>query len=111
MAQDRLGRAHALVAAGRRYLTGTLSDLRVRVQAGHVPTTADRDPVVVLGPAPSAAKPGRLVANINALHHDFGADVGVDPIPVMTLVAAARRGLIRPQPCPTPDPNYERSDR
>lgn len=45
MARDRLGRARALVAAGRRCLTGTLGDLRVRVQAGHVPTTADRDPV------------------------------------------------------------------
>jgi alkylation response protein AidB-like acyl-CoA dehydrogenase len=39
---DRLGRADALVAAGRRYLTETLDDLWVRVQAGHAPTMADR---------------------------------------------------------------------
>jgi alkylation response protein AidB-like acyl-CoA dehydrogenase len=42
VAQDRLGRAHALVAAGRRYLTGTLDDLWVRVAAGHAPTMSDR---------------------------------------------------------------------
>ena len=42
VAQDRLGRAHALVTAGRHYLTGTLDDLWVRVQAGHQPTMADR---------------------------------------------------------------------
>jgi indole-3-acetate monooxygenase len=40
--QDRLGRAHALVTSGRRYLTGTLDDLWERVQAGHTPTMADR---------------------------------------------------------------------
>ena len=45
IAQDRLGRAHALVAAGRRYLTETLNDLWVQVQAGHVPTMADRGPL------------------------------------------------------------------
>jgi indole-3-acetate monooxygenase len=42
VAQDRLGRAHALVAASRRYLIETLNDLWVRVQAGHAPTMADR---------------------------------------------------------------------
>ena len=40
--QDRLGRAHALVNAGRRYLTGTLTDLWMEVQAGHAPTMGDR---------------------------------------------------------------------
>jgi indole-3-acetate monooxygenase len=42
VAQDRLGRAHALVTSGRRYLTETLDDLWVRVEAGHAPTLADR---------------------------------------------------------------------
>jgi alkylation response protein AidB-like acyl-CoA dehydrogenase len=42
VAQDRLGRAHALVAAGRRYLTETLNDLWVKVQTGDAPTMADR---------------------------------------------------------------------
>jgi alkylation response protein AidB-like acyl-CoA dehydrogenase len=42
MAQDRLGRAHGLVAAGRCYLTETLNDLWKRVSAGHAPTMADR---------------------------------------------------------------------
>jgi alkylation response protein AidB-like acyl-CoA dehydrogenase len=42
IAQDHLGRAHALVAAGRRYLTETLNDLWVRVEAGYAPTMADR---------------------------------------------------------------------
>ena len=41
-AQDRLGRAYALVAAGRRFLSGTLSDLWRAVQAGRAPTEADR---------------------------------------------------------------------
>jgi alkylation response protein AidB-like acyl-CoA dehydrogenase len=40
--QDRLGRAHALVAAGRCYLVETLNDLWVRVLAGHAPTMEDR---------------------------------------------------------------------
>ena len=44
-AQERLGRAQALVTAGRRYLTETLNDLWVRVQAGHPPTMADRGPL------------------------------------------------------------------
>ncbi len=42
VAQDRLGRAHALVAAGRRYLRATLDELWVSVQAGHTPTMTDR---------------------------------------------------------------------
>ena len=37
-----LGRAHALVAAGRAYITTTLADLWTRVQDGLVPTLADR---------------------------------------------------------------------
>jgi alkylation response protein AidB-like acyl-CoA dehydrogenase len=45
LAHDRLGRAHALVTGGRRYLTETLNDLWVRVQAGHAPTMADRGPL------------------------------------------------------------------
>ena len=36
------GALYALVAAGRRYLVGTLDDLWVRVLAGHVPTMEDR---------------------------------------------------------------------
>ncbi|MGH9234554.1 MAG: acyl-CoA dehydrogenase family protein [Acidimicrobiales bacterium] len=39
---DRLGRAHVLVAAGRRHLTETLDDLWTRVLEGHAPTMADR---------------------------------------------------------------------
>jgi alkylation response protein AidB-like acyl-CoA dehydrogenase len=42
MAQDRLGRAHVLVTAGRRYLSDTLNDLWLRVQAGQAPTMAHR---------------------------------------------------------------------
>ena len=42
VAQATLGRAHAVVAAGRAYLVGALSDLWVRVEAGHAPTMADR---------------------------------------------------------------------
>jgi alkylation response protein AidB-like acyl-CoA dehydrogenase len=42
VAQDRLGRAHALVAAGRRYLTESLNDLWERVEGGHAPTMGDR---------------------------------------------------------------------
>ena len=42
VAHDRLGRAHALVTAGRRYLTETLNDVWARVQTGHPPTMEDR---------------------------------------------------------------------
>jgi indole-3-acetate monooxygenase len=42
VAQDRLGRAHALVAAGRRHVTESLNDLWVRVKGGHAPTMGDR---------------------------------------------------------------------
>jgi alkylation response protein AidB-like acyl-CoA dehydrogenase len=41
-AQHRLGRAHALVAAGRRYVTETLNDLWLKVRSGHAPTMAER---------------------------------------------------------------------
>jgi alkylation response protein AidB-like acyl-CoA dehydrogenase len=42
VAQDRLGRARAMVDAGRHYLVDTLGDLWARVEAGHRPTLADR---------------------------------------------------------------------
>jgi indole-3-acetate monooxygenase len=42
VAQATLGRAHALVVAGRTYLIETLNNLWVRVQAGHAPSLADR---------------------------------------------------------------------
>jgi alkylation response protein AidB-like acyl-CoA dehydrogenase len=42
VAQDRLGRAHAIVAAGRCYLLQTLAELWEKVQAGHAPTLSDR---------------------------------------------------------------------
>ena len=45
IAQDRLGRAQALVDSGRRYLTTTLADLWSEVQAGHAPTMSDRGPL------------------------------------------------------------------
>ncbi len=44
-AQERLGRAQALVTASRRYLTETLNDLWVKVRAGHPPTMAERGPL------------------------------------------------------------------
>jgi alkylation response protein AidB-like acyl-CoA dehydrogenase len=42
VAQATLGRAHALVAAGRTYLIETLNNLWTRVQAGHEPNLTDR---------------------------------------------------------------------
>lgn len=42
VAQDRLGRAHAIVAAGRHHLIQTLHELWEKVQAGHAPTLSDR---------------------------------------------------------------------
>jgi alkylation response protein AidB-like acyl-CoA dehydrogenase/ubiquinone/menaquinone biosynthesis C-methylase UbiE len=42
MAQDRLGRAYALVAAGRRYLTETLNDVWEKVKRDNAPSMADR---------------------------------------------------------------------
>ncbi len=41
-AQERLGRACAIVAAGRHHLVQTLGDLWEKVQAGHVPNQSDR---------------------------------------------------------------------
>lgn len=40
-AQDRAGRAHALIAAGRHYLIDTLAELWDRVNAGEQPSLAD----------------------------------------------------------------------
>jgi alkylation response protein AidB-like acyl-CoA dehydrogenase len=41
-AQHRLGRAHALVTAGRHHLTDTLNNLWSTVRSGHAPTMAER---------------------------------------------------------------------
>jgi alkylation response protein AidB-like acyl-CoA dehydrogenase len=42
LAQDRLGRAQAIVTAGRHYLVHTLSELWEKVAAGHAPSLSDR---------------------------------------------------------------------
>ena len=42
VAQATVGRAHALVSAGRAYVRGSLENLWSRVDAGHAPTLADR---------------------------------------------------------------------
>jgi alkylation response protein AidB-like acyl-CoA dehydrogenase len=41
-AQDRLGRASAMVAGARHYLVGTLADVWAKVEQGHPPTLGDR---------------------------------------------------------------------
>ncbi|HWL85677.1 MAG TPA: acyl-CoA dehydrogenase family protein [Polyangiaceae bacterium] len=42
VAQDRLGRAKALILSGRHYLVQTLRELWEKVQAGHAPSMSDR---------------------------------------------------------------------
>jgi len=45
MAQERLGRAKALILSGRHYLVQTLRELWEKVEAGHAPTMSDRGAV------------------------------------------------------------------
>ena len=70
MAQDHLGRAHALVTGGRAYLTSALDDLWQRVLAGHTPTMADRAPLWL---AATHVAQGALAA-IELLYTAAGAD-------------------------------------
>ena len=64
-AQAALGRAQALVAAGRAYLLETLSALWARVQAGHAPSLADRG---ALWLAATARRPQRAGRDPAAVH-------------------------------------------
>jgi alkylation response protein AidB-like acyl-CoA dehydrogenase len=69
-AQEHLGRAQALVAGGRAYLTTTLDDLWQRVLAGHDPTMEDR---AALWLAATHVAQGSLAA-VELLYTAAGAD-------------------------------------
>jgi glyoxylase-like metal-dependent hydrolase (beta-lactamase superfamily II) len=77
------------VAALEGYFEHITTEARARFDAGMSPMEAARD--IDLGPYAGLREPERLVANVNALFHDFGADVPVDAVTVITLMAEARR--------------------
>ncbi len=81
------------VATLKGYFEHLTTEARTRFDTGMSPLEAARD--IDLGPYAHLREPERLVANINALYKDFGADVAVDPVTVITLMAEYRAD--RPQ--------------
>jgi glyoxylase-like metal-dependent hydrolase (beta-lactamase superfamily II) len=77
------------VAALRDYFGYLTAEARTRFDAGMSPFEAARD--IDLGPYAQLSERERLAANVNALYHDFGGDVAVDAVTVITLMAEARR--------------------
>jgi cyclase len=77
------------VAGIKGYFEHLTAEAQTRFDAGMSPLEAARD--IDLGRYAHLREPERLVANINALYRDFGADMSVDPVTVMTLMAEARR--------------------
>ncbi|HZA79077.1 MAG TPA: MBL fold metallo-hydrolase [Acidimicrobiales bacterium] len=76
------------VATLKGYFEHLATEARTRFDAGMSPLEAAGD--LDLGHCAHLREPERLVANVNAVYHDFGADVAVDPISVMTLMAEFR---------------------
>src|ERR671919_2313510 len=76
------------VATLKGYFEHLATEARTRFDAGMSPLEAAGD--LDLGHYAHLREPERLVANVNALYHDFGADVAVDPISVMALMAEFR---------------------
>ncbi|HET6836219.1 MAG TPA: hypothetical protein VFH30_20325 [Acidimicrobiales bacterium] len=77
------------VAALKAYFEHLTTEALTRFDTGMSSLEAARD--IDLGPHTHLREPERLVANINALYKDFGADVAVDPVTVITLMAQSRR--------------------
>ena len=76
------------VASLKDYFQRLTNHARDCLDAGLTPLEASRN--IDLGPHTHLREPERLIANINALYHDFGADVAVDPVTVITLMAESR---------------------
>jgi cyclase len=77
------------VASMKGYFEHLTSEARRFFDAGVSPPEAARD--IDLGRYAHLREPERLVANINALYKDFGADVASDAVTVMNLMADSRR--------------------
>jgi glyoxylase-like metal-dependent hydrolase (beta-lactamase superfamily II) len=77
------------VAALKAYFEHLTTEALTRFDTGMSSLEAARD--IDLGPHTHLHEAERLVANINALYKDFGADVAVDPVTVITLMAESRR--------------------
>ncbi len=73
------------VANLKDYFQRLTTHARDCLDAGLTPLEAARS--IDLGPHARRREPERLVANINALYHDLGADVAADPLTVITLMA------------------------
>jgi len=76
------------VADLQAYFARLTTQARTGFDAGMSPLEAARD--IALGPHAHLREPERLVANINALYHDFGVDVATDAFTVITLMAQSR---------------------
>jgi alkylation response protein AidB-like acyl-CoA dehydrogenase len=104
VAQAALGRAHALVAAGRSYLIETLSDLWARVHAGHAPSLADRG---ALWLAATHAAHSALEA-IGMLYTTAGASAVYSTCPLDRCLRDARTAV---QHICTQETNFELAGR
>jgi cyclase len=77
------------VAHLKGYFEHLTTQARDCLDAGLTPLEAAR--TIDLGGYAHLREPERLVANVNALYHDFGADVATDAVTVMSLMAQSHR--------------------
>jgi alkylation response protein AidB-like acyl-CoA dehydrogenase len=103
-AQAALGRAHALVAAGRAYLLETLGGLWTRVQSGDAPSLADRG---ALWLAATAAAHDALEA-IERLYTAAGSSAVYGRCPLDRCLRDARTAV---QHAGTQETNFELAGR
>jgi alkylation response protein AidB-like acyl-CoA dehydrogenase len=104
MAQATLGRAHALVAAGRSYLTDALNDLCGRVQDGHAPSLTERGALYL---AATHAAHSALEA-IELLYTAAGASAVYSSCPLDRCLRDARTAV---QHVVTQETNFELAGR
>lgn len=74
------------------YFELLIGQAKQRFEAGMSPLEASED--IDLGPYEGWSEPERLVANLNALYHELGADVPTDPITVFGYMASSSRAGI-----------------
>lgn len=77
------------VAVLKGYFQHLMVEARACFEAGMTPLEASRR--IDLGPYLDLREPERLVANVNALYHELGADVATDPATIVTLMAESLR--------------------
>ncbi len=76
----------------RGYFEHLMAEAGACFEAGMTPLEATRR--IDLGPYHHLREPERLVANVNALYHDLGANVATDPVGIVTLMAESRPGTL-----------------